>query len=46
LKIVAWGQDSGKVDLRVTGIAADLAAHRRDTETHRKGWRVREEGGE
>ena len=33
------------VDQRVTGVAADLAAHRRDTEAHRKGWRVREEEG-
>ena len=31
------------VDQRVTGVGADLAAHRRDTEAHRKGWRVREE---
>ena len=32
-----------KVDQRVTGVGADLAAHRRDTEAHRKGWRVQEE---
>ncbi|WP_052464994.1 hypothetical protein [Geoalkalibacter subterraneus] len=39
--------DIGKIDQRVTAVAADLAAHRRDTEAHRKGWRVREkEGGE
>ena len=35
--------DIFKVDQRVTAVAADLAAHRRDTEAHRKGWRVREE---
>jgi hypothetical protein len=36
-----------KVDQRVTVMAADLASHRRDTEAHRKGWRVREdESGE
>ena len=32
-----------KVDQRVTAVAADLSAHRRDTEAHRKGWRVRGE---
>jgi len=32
-----------KVDQRVTVMAADLASHRRDTEAHRKGWRVRED---
>ena len=32
-----------QVDQRVTGVAADLADHRRDTEAHRKGWRVRED---
>jgi len=37
----------GKVDQRLTVMAADLASHRRDTEAHRKGWWVREgEGGE
>lgn len=35
--------DIARVDQRVTAVAADLAAHRRDTEAHRKGWRVREE---
>jgi hypothetical protein len=39
--------DIGKIDQRVIAVAADLSAHRRDTEAHRKGWRVREkEGGE
>jgi len=28
---------------RVDGIAINLSAHRRDTEAHRKGWRVRED---
>jgi hypothetical protein len=32
-----------KVDARVTGVAADLAAHRADTEGHRGAYRVREE---
>ena len=32
-------QQSGQI----AGIAADLRAHRRDTEAHRKGWRVQEE---
>ena len=36
----------GKVDQRLTVMAADLASHRRDTEAHRKGWRVSEEGEE
>ena len=31
-----------KVDQRVTAMSADLAEHRRDTEAHRKGWRVSE----
>ncbi len=31
-----------KVDQRVTAMSADLAQHRRDTEAHRKGWRVSE----
>ncbi len=35
--------DIAKLDQRVTGIAADLSAHRADTEAHRKGWRVRED---
>ncbi|WP_305047119.1 hypothetical protein [Geoalkalibacter sp.] len=35
--------DIARVDKRVTAVAADLAAHRRDTEAHRKGWRVRED---
>jgi hypothetical protein len=34
-----------RLENRVDGIAIDLAAHRRDTEAHRKGWRVREEEG-
>lgn len=34
---------SAKVDQRVTAVAADLAAHRRDTEAHHRGYRVREE---
>ena len=32
-------QQSGQI----AGSAADLRAHRRDTEAHRKGWRVRED---
>ena len=32
-------QQSGQI----TGIAADLKAHRNDTEAHHKGWRVRED---
>lgn len=32
-----------KVDARLTGVAADLAAHRADTEGHRGAYRVREE---
>ena len=32
-----------RLEGRVDGISTDLAAHRRDTETHRKGWSVREE---
>jgi hypothetical protein len=32
-----------KVDQGVISFAADLSEHRRDTEAHRKGWRVREE---
>ena len=32
-------QQSGQT----TGIAADLKAHRNDTEAHHKGWRVRED---
>jgi len=35
--------DIARVDKRVTAVAADLAAHRRDTEAHRKGWQVRED---
>lgn len=35
--------DIAQVDHRVTLVAADLAAHRRDTEAHRRGWRVRED---
>jgi len=31
------------LEKKVDGIAADLNEHRRDTEAHRKGWRVREE---
>lgn len=31
-----------KVAQRVTVMAVDLASHRRDTEAHRTGWRVRE----
>jgi DNA invertase Pin-like site-specific DNA recombinase len=31
------------VERKVEGIAADLTAHRQDTETHRKKWQVREE---
>ena len=31
-----------KVDQRVTIVAADLAAHRADTEAHRGVWRVKE----
>jgi hypothetical protein len=27
---------------KIDAVAADLAEHRRDTEAHRKGWRVRE----
>jgi hypothetical protein len=34
-----------RLENRVDGIAVDLSAHRRDTEAHRKGWRVREEEG-
>jgi hypothetical protein len=34
-----------RFDGRVTAIAVDLAAHRRDTEAHPKSWRVREEEG-
>jgi hypothetical protein len=34
--------DIRKVDARVTGVAADLAAHRADTEAHRRGYQVRE----
>lgn len=40
----------GRLDERVDGVegridtlAADLSAHRRDTEAHRKGWSVRED---
>lgn len=32
-----------KVDHHVTAVSADLVEHRRDTEAHRKGWRVGEE---
>jgi predicted nuclease with TOPRIM domain len=32
-----------RLEMKVDGIAADLTAHRHDTEAHRKGWRVREE---
>jgi hypothetical protein len=31
------------LEKKVDGVAADLSEHRRDTEAHRKGWRVREE---
>lgn len=34
--------DIDRVDRRVTGVAADLSGHRRDTEVHR-GYGVREE---
>jgi len=34
------------IDKKVDSVAADLSKYRRDTEAHRKGWRVREEGGE
>jgi hypothetical protein len=33
------------VEKKVDGIAVDLNEHRRDTEAHRKGWRVREDEG-
>ena len=36
-------EDVRKVDARVTGVAADLSAHRGDTEDHRGAYRVREE---
>ena len=35
--------DIRKVDDRVTSVAADLAAHRADTEGHRGAYRVRED---
>ena len=35
--------DVRKVDARVTGVAADLSAHRVDTEGHKGTYRVREE---
>jgi hypothetical protein len=31
-----------RLENRVDGIATDLAAHRRDTEAHGKGWKVSE----
>jgi hypothetical protein len=31
------------VERKVDGVAADLNEHRRDTEAHRQGWRVRED---
>lgn len=31
------------LEQKVDGIAADLSEHRRDTEAHRKEWRVGEE---
>jgi hypothetical protein len=34
------------LEKKVDQIAADLTEHRADTEAHRKGWRVREDGGE
>lgn len=37
--------DIAKVDQRVTAVAADLSAHRRDTEAHRKVWRMRDDAG-
>jgi hypothetical protein len=38
---VEFKEEIRKVDQRVTGIAADLTAHRKDTEAHR-GYRVSE----
>ena len=35
-------QEIGKVDLRVTRLAADLSAHRADTEAHHGVYRVKE----
>lgn len=31
------------VEKKIDGVAADLTAHRADTEAHSKGWRVRED---
>jgi hypothetical protein len=36
-------QDISKVDQRVTAVAADLSAHRKDTEAHHGVYRVKEE---
>jgi hypothetical protein len=33
----------GELEKKVDGFSENLAAHRRDTEAHRKGWRVGEE---
>jgi hypothetical protein len=35
--------DIAQLDQRVTGVAADLQAHRADTEAHHRGWQVRED---
>lgn len=32
-----------QVETKIDGVAGDLAAHRTDTEVHRRGYRVREE---
>jgi len=40
-------QVESRLTRKVDDIAADITAHRHDTEAHRKGWRVREdESGE
>jgi hypothetical protein len=36
-------QEISKVDQRVTAVAADLSAHRKDTEAHHGVYRVKEE---
>ena len=43
LKGVSLEKKVDGLERKVDGISADLTDHRRDTEAHRNGWRVREE---